>query len=279
MHKCPCDACGKNLKFPVEYAGMEIACPHCGQATLLKKPEGASLAPPPMAAAGRSTVELPTTDPLAGAAPRDLSSSEAEVPEGPDPFSCEFCGSPMEPAEKVCVECGERRPTVRNWSGTMIFRMVLGILLAFELIVLGLQWTTTGKPFGLRKHARHAVLVKLGLREEVKPGAAQAGGTNAPAALGSVDPDLVLADHSLKPDSDNGALYIHGTVKNISQYRYLAVKVKFQLKDRSGTLIPGADISAYVQTIEAGKEWQFKALVIDPDATGYEPILPVEGYR
>jgi len=34
-----------------------------------------------------------------------------------------------------------------------------------------------------------------------------------------------------------------------------------------------------VQSIEPGKEWEFKVLLLDPDAVGYEPILPVDGYR
>jgi len=303
MNKCSCHECGKHLKYPVEYEGTEIACPHCGEATLLLQPQikatqpiPSTPAPPPMSSHGAPAPPLmggqgrstgtPSTrgratpdakDPLAGAAPKDrLQSAQAAEQDEPDPFTCEFCGADMPPEEKVCIECGERRPTVRNWNATVIFRVAAGIVLAFGLLVLGLQWTTTSKPFGLRKHSRHAVLVKLGLREEV-----DAATTNAPSATGTEanDPDLVLQKHTMKPDPDNGVLYIRGTVKNISQYRYLGVKVKFNLKDASGSIIPGATISAYVQTIEAGKEWEFQALVLDPDATSYEPILPVEGYR
>ncbi len=63
------------------------------------------------------------------------------------------------------------------------------------------------------------------------------------------------------------------------KYQYLAVKVNFDLKDKANSVIPGARVSAYVQSIEPGKEWEFKVLLLDPDAVGYEPILPVEGYR
>ena len=91
MNKCPCDQCGKNLKYPLEYEGMEIACPHCGQATLLTKPQGkptSSLAPPPMASPGRATAVPPArsqavppaADPLADAAPRDLQQSVPAAP-------------------------------------------------------------------------------------------------------------------------------------------------------------------------------------------------------
>ena len=154
-----------------------------------------------------------------------------------------------------------------------------GIVLGFEFLVLGLQWTTTDKPLGLRKHTRHAVKVKLRFAEAVQSAQAvvHAGDTNNPAAI---DPDLVLAKHELKPDKNNGALYIHGTVKNVSEYRYLAVKVKFRQKDRAGSAIPEADVVFdQIRAIEPGKTWEFKVLLLDPDATGYEAILPVEGYR
>ena len=216
-------------------------------------------------------------DPLADAAPHDmLQSADAAAKDEPDPFTCESCGAAMMPEDKVCVECGDRRPTVHNWNTTVIFRVTVGIVLAFELLVLGLQWTTTTRPFGLREHSRHAVLVKLGLRcEDPDPDS----NSTAPLPSPSRDSDLLLRDHSLKPDKNNGTLWIHGVVKNISEYRYLAVKVKFNLKDRASSVIPGASASAYVQSIEPGKEWEFKVLLLDPDAVGYEPILPIEGYR
>ena len=302
VYKCSCQNCDEHLEYPADYEGTEIACPHCGQGTLLQQPEAAATrstsstsaapAPPAMGSHGRASdmplssekVTLGSDDPLEDAVPQDmLQSADAADKDEPDPFTCENCGAAMMPVDKVCVECGDRRATVSSWSGTAIFRLVAGIVLGFELLVLGLQWTTTGKPFGLRNNARHAVKVKFGLAEEIKPGlaATKNGDTNGSAGITPVvnDPDLVLAQHALKPDKNNGTLWIHGTVKNISQYRYLAVKVNFDLKDSANSVIPGAGASAYVQSIEPGKEWGFKVLLVDPDATGYEPILPVEGYR
>ena len=303
MYKCSCQNCDEHLEYPADYEGTEIACPHCGQGTLLQQPKDdaaqsapsdspSALAPPAMGSHGRAS-SMPLSsgkaavhpdDSLADAVPRDLlKSADAAAKNEPDPFTCENCGAAMMPEEKVCVECGDRRSTVSKWTGTAVFRLVAGIMLGCELLVLGLQWTTTAEPFGLRKHTRHAVKVKLGLVEEKKsgPDVAQNGGTNNPAGNAPVakDPDLVLAEHELKPDKDNGALYIHGTVKNISKYLYLAVRVKFNLKDKANSVIPGASIAAYVQSIEPGKEWEFKVLLLDPDATSYEPILPIEGYR
>jgi len=298
VYKCSCQNCDEHLEYPVDYEGTEIPCPHCGEDTLLQQPEAtktrsipstsASMAPPAMGSHGRASAmplsssdnAMDSGDPLADAMPQDmLQSADAAAKGMPDPFTCENCDAAMMPEEKVCVECGDRRSIGSKWSNTSIFRLVAGIVLAIQLLVLGLQWTTTSKPFGLRERARYAVKVKLGLVEEVKP--ALNGGSNNSAGFApeSKDPDLVLAKHELKPDKNNGTLWIHGTVKNISKYRYLAVKVKFNLKDKANSVIPGASVSAYVQAIEPGNEWVFKVLLLDPDATGYEPIPPVKGYR
>ena len=289
IHKCSCNSCGEHLEYPPDFEGTTVACPHCGQGTELHQPKLTATqaittnAPPPMkAAGGRGSVMPPSRgrvepDPLAAAAPKDTqpkSKSIDPIPaDEPDPNACVNCGVIFDEDETVCVECGHRRPTVSKWDGPAIFRLVAGIIIACELLVLILQWTTTGKPFGLRQRTRHAVLLKVGLRNESTPDQ-----TN-PNPNPTKDPDLLLKDHKLTADKDNGAQYIIGTVENISQYRYLGVKVNFALLDAGGHIIPEANVSAYVQTIEPGKEWGFKVLLLDPDATGYEPILPIEGYR
>jgi RNA polymerase subunit RPABC4/transcription elongation factor Spt4 len=244
------------------------------------------------AGGGRGSVMPPNRgraepDPLAAAAPKDAQPIPASIepipaPEPDDPNACVNCGVVFDEEETVCVECGHRRPTVSNWDGTAIFRLVAGIIIACELLVLILQWTTTGKPFGLRQRTRHAVLIKVGLRKDLTPAeiaaaAAKSGANSTTAKL--KDPDLLLKDHRLTTDKNNGAQYITGTVKNISQYRYLGVQVNFALLDDTGQVIPDANVSAYTQTIEPGKDWPFKVLVLDPDAKTYRPLPPVEGVR
>ena len=49
--------------------------------------------------------------------------------------------------------------------------------------------------------------------------------------------------------------------------------------DKNGQAIPGVEVSAYQQAMISGKEWSFKVLMLDPDAVGYEPILPITGQR
>lgn len=293
IHKCSCNSCGEHLEYPPDFEGTIVACPHCGQGTELHQSKlTATQAPPPMkAGGGRGRVMPPRRgrvepDPLAAAAPKDTQPPSGliepiPVAEPDDPNACVNCGTVFDEDETVCVECGHRRPTISNWDSAAIFRLVAGILIACQLLVLILQWTTTGKPFGLRQRTRHAVLVKVGLRKELTPAEAAAAaqsGTNS-VATKLKDPDLVLKDHRLTTSKDNGAQYIIGTVKNISQYRYLAVKVNFALLDAAGQVIPNANVSAYTRTLEPGKDWPFKVLLLDPDAKIYRPLPPVEGVR
>ena len=132
MHKGSCNHCQEHIEYPKDFEGSEVACPHCGQPTLLKQetpaPAG-GLDPPSMGGmgGGRSTARPPEQDPrghsepveeddpLAGAAPQDFSKKETnpigdDEDPGFDPFTCTFCGADMEPAENVCVECGSHRP-------------------------------------------------------------------------------------------------------------------------------------------------------------------------
>ncbi len=277
-NKCSCSSCGEHIEYPPEYEGMEFACPHCGQATVLQKPQiqAAPISAPAPPAMG--SVPPPSVSPE----PVDIAITESVNEVEPSSLVCENCGAEMAPEEKVCVECGHRRASVRKWTNTAIFRLVAGIVLLGELAILGLQWTTEGEPFGLRKRTRHAVLVKVGLAEEVDP-AKQAAVLKANAAANAKnvvkDPDLKLKSHEKATDKDNGSLWIKGVVENVSQYRYLAVRVRFKLKDKNGQAIPGGEVSAYQQAIEPGKEWSFKVLMLDPDAVGYEPILPIAGQR
>jgi RNA polymerase subunit RPABC4/transcription elongation factor Spt4 len=300
IHKCSCNSCGEHLEYPPNFEGTTVACPHCGQGTELHQPAAtqaiATNAPPPMkAGGGRGSVMPPNRgraepDPLAAAAPKDSqptptpeSIEPIPAPEPDDPNACVNCGVIFDEDETVCVECGHRRPTVSNWDGTAIFRLVAGIIIACELLVLILQWTTTGKPLGLRQRTRHAVLIKVGLRKELTPAQAAAsaaertGANSAGAKL--KDPDLLLKDHRLITDKNNGAQYIIGTVKNISQYRYLGVKVNFALLDAFGQVIPAAAVSDQTRSLGPGKDWAFKVLLLDPDAKTYRPLPPVEGIR
>jgi DNA-directed RNA polymerase subunit RPC12/RpoP len=311
MHKGSCSHCQEHIEYPKDFEGSEVTCPHCGQPTLLKQetpaPAG-GLDPPSMGGmgGGRSTARPPEQDPrghsepveeddpLAGAAPQDFSKTDTnsigdDEDTGYDPFTCTFCGADMEPTENVCVECGSHRPLARKWDASKVFRVVALIILLGQLLILVLQWTTTSEPFGLRQRTRDAFLQTIGLKEKETPLPAAPATPQTPTGNGTdpsvsavaaptKDPDLRLTKHAIEPDKDNGALYIVGTIKNVSQYRYYKVRITFQLKDAAGSPLE-TPATAYTPVIEPGKEWPFKALIIDTDTKSYDPILPIEGSR
>ena len=53
LAKCCCTQCGNHIEFPVEAAGAQVQCPHCGQSTELNL-----LAPPPASADKPTAPEL-----------------------------------------------------------------------------------------------------------------------------------------------------------------------------------------------------------------------------
>jgi len=306
-----CPHCGQPtlLKQEVAASSGEPVPPSMGS----MGGHGRATAKPPGMSGGRSTASPPEQDPhghsepvpypakpvgeddpLAGAAPQDFSKKETN-PIGDDedpgfaPFTCTFCGADMEPVENVCVECGSHRPLARKWDASKVFRVVALIILLGQLLILVLQWTTTSEPFGLRQRTRDAFLQTIGLKAPPNPQPAAPvppptpiGNATDPSvsamAAPTKDPDLRLAKHAIEPDKDNGALYIVGTIKNVSAYRYYKVRITFQLKDATGGHLE-TPATAYTSVIEPGKEWPFKALIIDTDAKTYDPILPIEGSR
>ena len=65
--------------------------------------------------------------------------------EGPDPY-LRNCGADMIPEDKVCVDRWSSPSGGKKMDGTAVFRLVAGLVLLFELVVFGLQWTTEGEP-------------------------------------------------------------------------------------------------------------------------------------
>ena len=60
----------------------------------------------------------------------------------------------------------------------------------------------------------------------------------------------------------------------------LAPHILFQHRHHADRKIAcDAAVSPYTRTIEPGKAWAFKVLLLDPDAKTYRPLSPVEGVR
>ncbi|HLH52814.1 MAG TPA: FxLYD domain-containing protein [Verrucomicrobiae bacterium] len=85
------------------------------------------------------------------------------------------------------------------------------------------------------------------------------------AALPVADPpstnELAASEVTIDHVAGSHLIYAVGTVKNNSDRRRFGVKVELELADGSGQKIGTA--TDYVQVLEPGAQWPFKALVVD----------------
>jgi DNA-directed RNA polymerase subunit RPC12/RpoP len=86
-YRCLCRSCGQKLEFPIQMTGLQIACPTCGEQTLLKDPYQG---PPP----------VPKFPESRDYAPRDDIGTA----------KCRVCGKIVSPSADICPHCGEREP-------------------------------------------------------------------------------------------------------------------------------------------------------------------------
>jgi hypothetical protein len=251
-----CHHCGGKLKFAAHMAGTGVTCPHCRQFTVLQTAVAASAAPDVSSA-------MATTQPISTPAPEALLPQQKPV--------CPRCQEPIEPVDRLCVQCGFDIPQPINWV-----RWGALALIAVQLGYLLLRWT------GLDQRVQDAFKAKLGFAKAdvyAGPVMAQKGFTDEggkkgdgpddapPPPLETGAPRLVFAKHpELK---EEGTFYfITGTVQNNSATdTYFKVEVKFQLQDAQGN--PLGMVQDYVAFLDPGKTWDFRVLVVDPDATQY----------
>ena len=250
-----CCHCGGKLKFAAHMAGMEETCPHCRQVTVLQAAVAASTVP---------DVSLA----MAAIQPISTSASEASLPRQKP--VCPKCRAPIELDDHLCVQCGFDIPQPINWV-----RWGALALIVLQLGYLLLRWT------GLDQRVQHAFKAKLGFAKAgvyagpvmTKKGSTDGGGKGdgsddappPPPETGA--PRLVFAKHPELKEEGN-FYFISGTVQNNSATdTYFKVGVKFLLQDAQGN--PLGMVQDYVAFLDPGKTWNFRVLVIDPDATQY----------
>ena len=236
-------------------AGTEVTCPHCRQVTVLQAAVAASTVPN-VSSATAATQPISTPPP------------EASLPQ--QKSVCPRCQEPIESIDRLCVQCGFDIPQPINWV-----RWGAVALIVLQLGYLLLRWT------GLDPRVQHAFKAKLGFakasvyagpvmtKKKSTDGVGINGGPGdaptPPKETGA--PRLVFAKHpELK---EEGTFYfIIGTVQNNSVTdTYFKVGVKFQLQDAQGN--PLGMVQDYVAFLDPGKTWDFRVLVVDPDATKY----------
>ena len=94
--------------------------------------------------------------------------------------------------------------------------------------------------------------------------------TNVPAAAKSEPKpkslqDLKVSNVRLEMPKGSGLRYALGTVKNDSEHQRFGVQIELDVFDKNGQPLSGK-ATDYVQMLEPGKEWKFRALVLDSKA-------------
>ena len=240
-----CHHCGGKLKFAAHMAGTGVTCPHCREVTVLQAAVGAPINP---------TVSPPVSE-------TTLAQQKSMCPK---------CRDPIEPNDRLCVQCGFVIPQPINWV-----RWGAIALIVVQMGYLLLRWT------GLDPRVQHAFKVKLGLAKAgvyAGPAPTQkmfagAGGKGTVTNVESPRPPetgVPRLEFTRQPElKEEGNFYfITGTIQNNSATdTYFQVGVKFLLRDAQDT--PLGMVQDYVAWLDPGKTWNFRVLVIDPDATQY----------
>jgi len=145
---------------------------------------------------------------------------------------CSECGAKIEKGSRVCPKCGAVLSTavkfVRRFGGLVM----LG-LAAWLLVTWPYQW-----PAFLAKHALRPPEVRI---------------------------QAEVLKFGIQNEADNNLRFVRGVVTNHAPVQLFDVKLEFTLVDRNnGTLSTIA--MDQIKVLEPRKTWNFKALVLDPDA-------------
>ena len=138
----------------------------------------------------------------------------------------------------------------RNISRLLIFAVV-GIALAVALLVLLKQ----------RKSKLEDAPNLAAPRQVTNTVSAP----SEPSRPKSRDDLKLLGNVSVEKAKNSRLSYAMGTLKNDSEHQRYGVKVEVDLFDAGGNKLPNT-ANDYVQTLEPRKEWNFRALVLEPKA-------------
>lgn len=158
---------------------------------------------------------------------------EAEDPLLPFERRCKHCGRKYSKGAKFCPTCKE---VVAGW---LIWLRRFGWLVVIALAVVAVQ-----------NYRR------------LFPPAPEAPGGGPPK--GGVE----MVNHALSREKYGDLMYIRGVVTNHSPVDFFYVKVEFDLMNARG--IPIGSTSDQLSVISSNGVWNFKALVLDPDAVKYQ---------
>lgn len=247
-----CSHCNGHLVFPAELLGTDAWCPHCGHMTKLAKakPQSATATPQSVVKSKSKTAASP------GSAAQPKRKTK-KVPPG----ICPSCEAEVGLEDVICVQCGGKLPKKIKW-----FRVVGYVVVAMLLVVVALQWATSLPGIGLPIEIKAKILAKVGI-----------GARNASGKIATAGEEIFIKDgHKLGAEEGSNFRYVRGVVQNNSDYRFMGVRVEIEMLNKDKEVI--GRITDYTQSIEPRKSWEFKALVMDPEAVEYK-LLPIDARR
>ena len=299
-----CKKCGGKIEFPDHARGATINCPHCGLETILSvasaapiaasvtaaatpsaaaaaaatakpasaRPAATATASPPAAktatAAGAAAITAaaaaavaaadkakakarsapppanrsasPSPSKISAALATPLDEIYAEMDKQKKKESCPSCASRIDVGQSVCPSCGAGLvPHVR------VIRRYGGLLLVVLIIAF---------PFLLPRDFKLPFAALEKQKSKFTPPA---------------KPDIEMINPAWSKAKEGNVHFISGTiVNNSSNYRFLGVKVEFELLDKAGNSL-GKTIDQ-LGILEPKKNWVFRAVAIDPDATSFK---------
>ena len=304
-----CKKCGGKIEFPDYARGATINCPHCGQETILSVASAAPIAasvaaaanPPPAVAVAAATATAKPAGPppakvatAAGAAaitaaaaaavaaadkarakarsappPANRSASPspskisaalatpldeiyAEMDKQKKKESCPSCASRIDAGQSVCPSCGaglvKHVRLIRRYGSLLLVALVIAF------------------PFLLPRDFKLPFAALEKQKSKFTPPA---------------KPDIEMINPAWSKAKEGNVHFISGTiVNNSTKYRFLGVKVEFELLDKTGNSL-GKTIDQ-LGILEPKKNWVFRAVAIDPDATNFKFValhaqkVPVE---
>lgn len=185
--------------------------------------------------------------------------------------ACQHCAGHIEyPAELIgtlvsCPHCQQEtelllltppaQPTIPRralvWTVMGIVVLILGFGGALMALKRAQKWAEN------QKHRAAPTVVPSELETNLPTGVAE---TNSSSNRESQD-GFARSEVALEKTPGSSLVYAVGTLKNTSDRRRFGVKVELNLRDATGRNIGTA--SDYVQVLEPGADWRFKAIVLE----------------
>lgn len=284
--KSPCAHCNGRISFPASARGMTIACPHCGQQTLLNAaaapqaaaPEEAAEEPvatrpapaPAPTAQPKPTAAKPLTDAQKAALAAARAANPVARPAAPRPTA--------KPADKKSIVVkaqwadgeGEEsaKPRRCDYCGT---RLSAGVKQCPDCGTIAADKPEAAAPMSWFRRIGFALIFLLMLGAAFQWGRYYLERRPKVGKDGKLPPQGVqLLNAALQGQSGTSLLYVRGTVTNHSDVPWFEVKVECELLDKNGASL--GKFSDGKMVLDPHKVFSFNISVLDPDAKSYTNI-------